>query len=576
MKANFFSFSYVLILIASLVKFSSDAMPFIKGKYIYWLLLLTIVAFVFVLKNKSKKINITSYDILLALLATTGVIHFTLISKTTIYAIPIWNYIGYFTLYFLLRNLLKNTETNSKVLTILLCFLSITALINVFWMFLQWLHWIPSSNQFFLMTGIFFSPNQLGIYLSIGCISSLFLMQKAKTLGLKIGLRISLLLILAGLSISESRGALISLCVALIYYFYHSRDKMRQQFNWKIYLGIGVFFISSFYYITVINKNKADSTSGRYFTTQQVVKQIIKNPFGYGVNSFSTEYNKSKAQYFEKNADWEEMKNAGYVYNANNDLLELTFEQGVLWSIVFIGFLLLLFRKSNTIESKISKTIIICLLVFSLTNNILTLPVFALIACICTVLIINTTDAKVIYELENKMIYKFAGIGFVLLAAFVQINCLNAEYKLQKLYEGKMYLKGENQLQSYVLKTDNKGEELFMAGVILVKNGYKEEGIECMKDGFERSGKPTLGRILANGLKKQKKYAEAEKIFNYNKNVEPYRFEARMDLLDLFIVTKQNEKAKKMAQEILQLPVKIPSKTIIDFKKKARLYINEK
>jgi hypothetical protein len=92
---------------------------------------------------------------------------------------------------------------------------------------------------------------------------------------------------------------------------------------------------------------------------------------------------------------------------------------------------------------------------------------------------------------------------------------------------------------------------------------------------YERSGKPSIGRILANGLQQQKKYVQAEKIFLYNKNVEPYRYEARMDLLNLFLETKQFSKAKVIATEIIQLPVKIPSPLIVEYKKNATAYLKE-
>lgn len=576
MKINFFSISYILILITSIINCSSESLPFLKGDYIYWIFALTIAAFAYVLKNKNQTLKINVFDGLLILLSTIGIIHFIFLSKATVYNTTIWNYTGYLAFYPLLRNYCTTYDTTKKALEILLYFCSITAIINVFWMLLQWKHLVSSPNEFFLTTGIFFSPNQLGIYLGIGCLCTLFLLQKTKVLWIKIGLGLSLLLIFIGLCISESRGAFISLCLAMAYYFYHSRVKTKSFFNWKTVLVIGVLSVSSFYFITIINKNKTESTSGRYFTTHQIVKQIIQNPLGYGVNSFSLEYNKAKAHYFETNSNWEEMKNAGYVYNANNDFLELTFELGVLWIAIFLVFIVLLFKKKDsTIESQIARTILICLLVFSLTNNILILPVFAIITCICTVIIINTTQTKVIYEFKNRATYKYIGIGLVLYFAFIQITRINAEHKLYKLYEGKIYLKGENQLQGYLSKIDNKGEELFIGGIILVKNGYKKEGVGYMQSGFERSGKPTLGRILANGLRKQKKYAQAEAIYRYNKNVEPYRYEARMDLFDLYLKTKQNAKAKKMAQEIVHLPIKIPSVAIISFKRKAKLYLNE-
>ena len=136
-----------------------------------------------------------------------------------------------------------------------------------------------------------------------------------------------------------------------------------------------------------------------------------------------------------------------------------------------------------------------------------------------------------------------------------------------------MYLKSESQVQGYISKIDNKGEEFFMGGLSLIKNGYVNEGFQYLQIGFERSGKPSLGRVLANGLLQQKKYAQAEKIYHYNKNVEPYRYEARMDLFNLFIETKQEAKAKAMAQEIIQLPVKVASSRIEGYKRKAKQYL---
>lgn len=576
MKAYFFSVFYILILISSIIKCSSKSLPFIKGNYIYWIYLLSFVALVIVIKNKTKALKINIFDFILLLLTAVGTFHFINFSKATIYNTSIWNYVGYLAIYQLLRSYCATEEITKKALTLLLYFCSSTAVLNISWMFLQWKQLASSPNEFFLTTGIFFSPNQLGIYLGIGSLSTMFLFQKTKKLWLKIGLGLFLILIFIGLCISESRGAFISLCISITYYFYHSKFKTKSFFNWKTTLGIGFMIISSFYFVTVVNKNKTESNSGRYFTTKQVINQIAQKPLGYGVNSFSLEYNKAKALHFETNSNWEEIKNAGYIYNANNDFLELTFELGVLWMSLFLVFIVLVFKKKeNTVETQIASTILICLLVFSLTNNILTLPIFAIIACICTVIIINTTNTKVIYEYKNRPFYKLITIGLVLSFAFIQIARINAGYKLYKLYKDKLYLKGENQLNSFLSKVDNKGEELFMGGIILIKNGYKKEGIAYMKTGFERSGKPSLGRILANGLKKQKKYTQAEAIYTYNKNVEPYRYEARMDLFDLFLETNQKIKAKKMALEIINLPVKIPSAKIVIYKRKAKLYINE-
>lgn len=573
MKTNFFSVTFILFLLIALIKCFSNSLPFIKGKYVYWLLFLSIITLVLIINNKSKRIRINIYDSIILLLAILGITNFILLSKSTLYDLSIWYYTGYFIVYLLLRTLSNPEPSSKKALNLLLYFCSVTAVLNVFVMLLQLYHFIPSANKFFLTTGMFYSPNQLAIYFSIGCLTSLFLLRKTTTLGLKISLTVSILLIIIGICITESRGAIISLCLAILYYSYHSKDQIKQHFNWKIFIGIILLLITTAYFINSINGNKTDSNSGRYFTIKQISKQIIQKPYGYGVNSFSTEYNKAKAEYFENNFKWEEVKNGGYIYSVNNDLLELTFELGIVWIIIFVAFIFLLFkRKNSNIEVLLARTILLCLLIFSLTNNIFMIPILIIIAVICSVIIINNIDEKIIYEFKNNTVYKFAAAGIILFFLLIQTSRINAEYKLYKLYQGKNYLKGINQLKGYLSKIDTKGEECFMGGIVLMKNGYKKEGMDYMKTGFELSGKPTLGRILANSLKKQKKFAQAETIYNYNKNVEPYRYEARMDLLDLFVETNQQEKAKKMALEIINLPVKIPSKAIAAYKKKAQLY----
>lgn len=154
-------------------------------------------------------------------------------SKATIYNTTIWYYIGYIIAYLLVRNYCNTQKISKKAFDILLYFCSITAIFNVFLMFLQWNHWFSSPNEFFQITGLFFSPNQLGIYLSVGCLCSLFLIQKTTVLWLKISLGISSLLIFAGLCVSESRGAFISLCIAMAYHFYYSSIKTKLILNSK-------------------------------------------------------------------------------------------------------------------------------------------------------------------------------------------------------------------------------------------------------------------------------------------------------------------------------------------------------
>lgn len=578
MKLSFFTVFYILILSFLLKKGFGDSMAFLEGRYVYWFVLLIVVAFVSVLRSGDRTIKINVCDGLLVLLTIIGMFNFIFLSKATLYSLSIWNYSGYLVAYILLRNVLNTEELIQKALGILLYFCSITAFMNVILMFLQNQHWITSSNEFFTTTGMFYSPNQLGIYLSLGCLSTLFLLEKSKLKWEKVSLGLILSFLFIGLFYTESRGAYLSLLLALSYYFYVSRAKMISFLNWKSLLFVAVIAMGSLYYIVRISNSKSDSTSGRLFALQEVTKQIMQNHIGYGINSFSTEYNKAKALYFENNTNWQEIKNGGYLYYPNNDVLELAFELGIVWILVFIGFLFLLFKNSRnqTIETNIARTVLFCLLIFSFTNSIFLIPIFVIIACICAVIIINTNKSKVIYEFKNLGAYKFIGIGLLIFFSYLFLNRINADHNLYKLSHDKMYLKGVSQLQEYVSKTENKGEEHFMAGIILINNGYQDEGISYMQIGFDISGKPSLGKILAGILQKNGDFKSAENIYKYNKNVEPYRYEARMDLFHLYVESKQIEKAKEMALEILNFPIKIRSKEIDRFKKEAEKYLKKK
>lgn len=553
---------------------NNESLPFLNGKYIYWLLFLIIIALIKIFKSNFESIRLNFSDSAVLIMTLLGVLSFLYLSESTVYSLFIWNYTGYITFYILLRSSLNNYCDNVNALKILLYFCALTSLLNVILLYLQINHYISSSNKFFLNTGIFYSPNQLGIYLTIGFLASLYLLITTKYLWVKLTLFLTVLIIFVGIYLSESRGAFLSLFIAIIYY---KKNNNKLNFNWKIGISLVLFLFCIAYIIFTLNINKIESTSGRYFTTLAVSKQIAQVPLGHGVNSFSVLYNKTKAEYFENNNNWEEVKNGGYIYSANNDVLELTYEMGIPWIVIFIVFIYNLYKKRDKRpEVLVCRTIILCLLFFSFTNNIYTIPIFVLIACFCAVFILNTLDTKIICQIKNLASYKYLAVGFVFFTSYIIFNRLNSEFKLYKFYQDKSYLKGVNQLENYLSKIDSKGEEKFMGGIILMKNGYQKQGVELLQAGFQLSGKPTLGRILATGLQKQKKFKQAEIIYRYNKNVEPYRFEARVDLFDLYIETDQCEKAKKIAVDIINLPVKIPSRKIIEIKLRAKLYIKSK
>ncbi|WP_264535758.1 O-antigen ligase family protein [Flavobacterium sp. N1736] len=569
---------YLLILLAlSLFSCKIELLPFLKGKYIYWLIASTFGSLFLLVNLQKQPYKLNYFDIIVLILTSIGLLNFIYLSNATIYNVTIWYYFGYLMLYITLRQKLFGKEVIQKNLRFVLYFISITALLNVIIAVLQNIYILHSSNEYFSSTGLFFSPNQLGIYLALGLISTFEILRNATKKSIRIILCITLIVLLYGLYLSECRGAYLGVSAAILFRLYIVRQKIKNYSKPKLSAAILLITLALFLIIGNTNSVKSESVSGRMFIIKQTFEQIMKNPLaGYGIDSFSLKYNAAKANYFATERPWNEIKNASYIYSANNDFIELAFEFGILWMLIFTYLIIRLLSYSlQSTETQTCALILICLLFFALTNSILSVPLFLIIGCYCFVNIINLIDNKPIYTFNN---YVFFQIGIVVIPClFLAIIFLrlNAEYKLLDYYNGKRHFTSLKNIESYITRIDAKGEEFFMTGGVLLKNKYPSEGIHYLAKGFEYSGKPSLGKILAGFYQKQGKYNEAEKIYLYNMNVEPFRYDANMDLFRLYVKTNHEAKAREMAFRIIHLPIKIPSEKINDYKKEAILYLRK-
>lgn len=576
MKIQKISLYLIVVLILAFIRCRLDILPFSKGKFIYWLIILVIGSLFFLVKKGKYKYGLNYFDVLVLILVAIGFWNLFYISNATIYNIKVWYYFGYLILYVVLRQELNTKDIICKNLNNILWFISITAILNVVVAILQSINVFQSPNEYFSLTGLFFSPNQLGIYLAIGFLSTIEILRKLKKKkSISIVFYIGLLILAYGLYLSECRGAYLGLSIALLFYLYNIKQEAKNHFKWKVALNSFIVLLALFLIIWKTNSPKSESASGRLLILKQSIEQIGKRPLsGYGVDSFSLQYNLEKAHYFETERSWSDIKNASYIYSPNNDFLELTFEFGTVWLSIFILFIVVLGIYSiQSKEAQICGSIVACLLISALTNNILSIPLFIIIGCYCSVIIINLSKARSIYVFKNQLLFQTGIMGVLIVALGIIALRLNAEEKLLCLYNGTKQFTSMKKVESYISKIDANGEELFMAGGILLKNKNAREGISYLAKGFENSGKPSLGKILAGFYEKQGSYKKAEQIYRYNMNVEPFRYDARINLFRLFIKTNQIGKAEDMALEIINLPVKKASDKVDEYKKEAKRHL---
>lgn len=504
-----------------------------------------------------------------------GLWNFIYLSNAKVFNLKVWNIIAYLLLSIILRQSLHDKNTILGITKTVFQLLFFAAMLNAVIAILQKIQLVSSANEYFQVTGLFYSPNHLALFLAIGILSLIELIKSNNSLLSKILFYICFVILIYSLYLTKCRGAYTALFIAILFNIINFKKGNKESNIFKKALYTFAILVSLLTVVWNINRSKSESVSGRFFIIKQSLAQLENRFFtGYGFDSFSLRYNLAKADYFAVERSWEEMRNAGYIYNANNDFLELSYELGILWVLVFFIFIIMLFSKVNDNTTKAYSSVVLCIIIFSFTNTILPVPLFVVLGCVFAVFIINETETKSVFSLKQNN--SFTLISFIFLVTFPTIIVLrlNAEYKLKEIYN-KEKVVNLKKTENYVSKIDANGEQLFMAGIIFLKNNYTKVGIGNLTNGFKQSGKPSLGKKLAKLFERMGNFAEAEKIYIYNKNVEPYRFDARMDLLDLYLKTNQKEKAREIAQEILSLPIKITSKKTELFKERAKKHLRK-
>lgn len=463
------------------------------------------------------------------------------------------------------------------LLIIFTCF--IQSLIGI----LQYFDVLSGKNEFFKLLGSFSTPNFFGVYLGFGFAILtwyLFIIKIKKTILVALG-AFGIILFAILIILSNSRGTWLAILGTLTVFALTSKKintSIKKQSISKLVFGslviVTLFFFGSKYLYAL----KPESVNGRAFTTQITLQEIAKHPIkGHGLFTFAGKYNKAKADYFmEQPRPWDDMKIATYSFSAFNDYLLVAFELGLLVLIIMLALaVLVLIKLKVTPETRIGLGLFVPLCIFALFNSplhsvyIMSVGLFGF-ALMLRFGELDLFSIKLPFYLKNTIpigVFLIGCLG-VYAAATKTIN--------QKKFRDYSILNDSLDVKEVVRLNKATEDNLFseyILGKKLYDNNYKNEGIAHMEKAFQKSSAPKVGKQLAFCYIKEGDSKKAEAIFRFNINVEPYRYEPRMDLLKFLIASNRHREVVELSQEIINLPVKIPSKEIEKFKKTALRYV---
>ena len=570
MKDTIKNCSYIIsIIFLSVLKAPKLHLIYLNQYYILWLV--PLLLFSISLFKKNIKIRNECHDIISIILVFILLMHIFYKGTSNLYHVYSWYYIGGILLFFNLKKVLITQKLISKILITIL----ILSFFEMTLGFLQYIQIFEPSSKYVAMGGTFKGKNHLAAFLCMGFLSAIYLIFNSEDKPVKIGLSIISVLLLTMIFITKSRGAILSLIISLYFLVTYLKHIIKKK-HINIIQTVLIFTSILFLHLSFIKNN--NSINGRYLITKITLLKTIEKPIiGHGLHNFAKEYSLAKSDYFSTLKPWNEQKVANPVSVAYNDFLDMIFEIGYPFTILFLCLLLILFFKTpNSLTNVICKSSLLFLCLFAISNTVRVYPVFNLIEIIAGSRLFQQIKFKNNNHTIKKNITLQLGILFLSLTLIIIIVQRSySEYVVKKNYIVSNYSTEKvNQLLKLSPKINERGRHLYEFSTFLKKNKQDSLAFELLKKSASISYNPIPSEILAKEYIRQKNFAKADSLYkNLIKSI-PYKLSHRFNLMKLYIKALKINKAKKIAKKIIDLPIKIPSQKAQQIKKETKKLIN--
>lgn len=326
---------------------------------------------------------------------------------------------------------------------------------------------------------------------------------------------------------------------------------------------------------------KSDSSLGRMLI-YKISFQVFKGNWitGIGLGNFKKIYLYEQAKYFGIGGSYtdKELLLADNTHYAFNDYWQLVVELGIS-SFIGLGILFyflcrLLFKASQLKQHKI--------LISNVMLSLITVLAAAFFAHIFEKLIYQAIIVTclgylcfVVYDKKWQSI--FTGyIAFVLLLAIGLKGIDN--YRIKNNYEAalKLYMAGlKNECKGELLKIypiqDRKRAVLYLQVLMFSYQLKYEKEINFFLTQYPNAN---TYKLLGDFYFFNDKIKDAENAYLMAINMVPNRFLPRRSLLQLYIFQKKQAEAKKVAERIISLSVKIDSEQVNRIKNEAIKFLN--
>ncbi|MDO5975941.1 O-antigen ligase family protein [Flavivirga jejuensis] len=559
-------------------------------------------------KNKLVSLKISKIDIFVSIIFIFISLNRYFIQSNYGFSIRFIELVGLGLLYTILRGL------TSKNFIWLLLAIIVSGSIQAVYGNLQLLGYYASNHAGFALTGSFFNPGPYAGFLTavwpIAIGMYLFKEHNIRLLQIenksKIVKRLAAVVfeyipligmasIILVLPATRSRAAWVAVCLSsilIIEYRYSIINKFLRNTNKikkTILTIVSIVVISSILF--GVYHLKKGSSDGRLFIWKVTTEVIKENPlFGVGFDRFKAHYMNSQTNYFVKNGETQEALVADNTYYAFNEWLQYIVENGLIGA-VFLGLLLYTLFKIKVKKGDKPMFAILssgllaigCFAFFSYPMQILPIKlILVLILAMLSTIAIKKYEFFKELKPNKPLLVPFKIIIFIvgIISIFKVAHYATVLEQSLKTWKSALnshqYGDYESAIQAYAkvypeLKKD--GDFLMNYGKSLSINKQAKQAVKILEEAKLHLNTTIIETALGDSYKNLKQYDKAERAYQHGANMIPVRFYPMYLLAKLYEENGDKIKAVKMAQNILDKDIKIPSTAIKEIQAEMKIIL---
>lgn len=465
--------------------------------------------------------------------------------------------------------------TNNRNIGIIYIIIVGTCAIQAIYGILQFSNIINSNNSF-AVVGSFDNPAGFAACLSAGFSFCFALLGRKKQLNYIV----IIVILLIGLSIvmSQSRAGIIVI-FTITSIFLYNKFSYKLSAKDKRIAFINILLISLLL-LSIMLFFKKNSAAGRLLIWETTLNMIVERPIlGWRNVSFQSQYMLYQADYFKNHPNSLFKPLADNVAHPFNELFLLIFQYGIVASILLFFLIFEIYKKRNK-QSLVFQLCILSVLIFSCFSYPLRYPFVWLILALCLARLSNSsTKIYGQYKGNMKLIYKITIMVILLPCFYFLIKDIQFEYKWKKIAHLSLMGKTKNVMRNYEkLHTQWNGNPLFLYNYGAELNFIKEykKSIQILEKCELYWNDYDVQMILADNNFNLGKLSVAAKHYESASNMCPNRYVPLHKLHQINIKKGNETKAIEIAEQILDMEIKIPSARVNSIKKEMEKHLNDK